>query len=59
MVLPWISHILCSFIPALIMCKLGADVVELIKTTLPMDGLAMKLYLQLDHYYHVSELQSY
>ena len=24
------------------MCKLGADVVELIKTTLPMDGLAMK-----------------
>ena len=42
MVLPWISHILCSFIPALIMCKLGADVVELIKTTLPMDGLAMK-----------------
>mgnify|MGYP000284904546 CR=1 FL=1 len=43
MVLPWISHILCSFIPALIMCKLGADVVELIKTTLPMDGLAMKL----------------
>ena len=36
MVLPWISHILCSFIPALIMCKLGADVVELIKTTLPM-----------------------
>ena len=42
MVLPWISHILCSFIPALIMCKLGAAVVELIKTTLPMDGLAMK-----------------
>ena len=42
MVLPWISHILCSFIPALIMCKLGADVVELIKTTLPMVGLAMK-----------------
>ncbi len=24
------------------MCKLGADVVELIKTTLPMDGIAMK-----------------
>ena len=35
MVLPWISHILCSFIPALIMCKLGSsDVVELIKTTI-------------------------
>lgn len=40
--LPWISHILCSFIPTLIMCKMGAGVVELIKTTLPMDGLAMK-----------------
>lgn len=40
--LPWISHLLCSFIPTMIMCKLGADVVELIKNTLPMDGLAMK-----------------
>ncbi len=40
--LPWLSHILCSFIPTLIMCKMGAGVVELIKTTLPMDGLAMK-----------------
>lgn len=40
--LPWISHILCSFIPTMIMCKLGADVVELIKTALPMDGIAMK-----------------
>ena len=43
MVLPWISHILCSFIPTIIMCKLGADVVELIKTTLPMDGIAILL----------------
>ena len=40
--LPWISHFFFSFIPTLIMCKLGADVVELIKETLPMDGLAMK-----------------
>lgn len=40
--LPWISHFLCSFIPTMIMCKLGADVVELIKNTLPMDGIAMK-----------------
>ena len=40
--LPWISHLICSFIPTLIMCKLGANVVELIKTTLPMDGIAMK-----------------
>lgn len=40
--LPWISHLICSFIPTVIMCKLGADVVELIKQTLPMDGIAMK-----------------
>ncbi len=40
--LPWISHLICSFIPTVIMCKLGANVVEMIKTALPMDGLAMK-----------------
>lgn len=40
--LPWISHLICSFIPTMIMCKMGASVVELIKTTLPMDGIAMK-----------------
>ena len=40
--LPWISHFLCSFIPTVLMCKMGADVVELIKTALPMDGIAMK-----------------
>ncbi len=40
--LPWISHILCSLIPTMIMCKLGANVVEVIKTALPMDGIAMK-----------------
>ena len=40
--LPWISHLICSFNPTVIMCKLGADVVEMIKAALPMDGLAMK-----------------
>ena len=40
--LPWISHLICSFIPTMIMCKLGANVVDVIKTTLPMDGIAMK-----------------
>ncbi|HIQ75508.1 MAG TPA: PTS sugar transporter subunit IIC [Candidatus Cottocaccamicrobium excrementipullorum] len=39
--LPWISHLICSFIPTVIMCKLGANVVEMIKTVLPMDGIAM------------------
>ncbi|MEG0593509.1 MAG: PTS sugar transporter subunit IIC, partial [Coprobacillus sp.] len=42
MVLPWISHIICSFIPTLIMCKMGAPMVDLIKAYLPMDGVAMK-----------------
>lgn len=41
MVLPWISHILCSFIPTLVMCKMGAPMVDMIKTYLPMDGIAM------------------
>ena len=41
MVLPWISHIICSFIPTLIMCKMGAPMVDMIKTYLPMDGVAM------------------
>ncbi|MDD3186551.1 MAG: PTS sugar transporter subunit IIC [Anaerostipes sp.] len=40
--LPWISHIVCSFVPALVMCKLGVPVVNAIKANLPMDGLAMK-----------------
>lgn len=42
MVLPWISHLICSFIPTVIMCKMGANVVDLIKVALPMDGIAMK-----------------
>ena len=42
MVLPWISHIICSFIPAMIMCKMRTPMVDLIKTYLPMDGIAMK-----------------
>lgn len=40
--LPWLSHFACSFIPTMIMCKLGANVVEVIKNALPMDGIAMK-----------------
>lgn len=40
--LPWISHICFSLIPTVIMCKLGANVVDAIKVALPMDGIAMK-----------------
>jgi PTS system mannose-specific IIC component len=42
MVYPWVSHILFSFIPTMIMVKMGAPMVDMIKNYLPMDGLAMK-----------------
>ena len=40
--LPWISHIVCSFIPTFIICLAGAGMVDTIKEVLPMDGVAMK-----------------
>jgi PTS system mannose-specific IIC component len=40
--LPWISHIICSFIPTFVITMLGSNMVDLIKSYLPMDGLAMK-----------------
>lgn len=40
--LPWISHLLFSFIPTLLMCKWGADAVTALKDALPMDGIPMK-----------------
>ena len=40
--LPWISHLVCSFLPTFIICLVGAYMVELIKTALPMDGIPMK-----------------
>jgi PTS system mannose-specific IIC component len=39
---PWVSHIVFSFVPTLIMCKLGATAVTAMKDALPMDGLPMK-----------------
>lgn len=42
LVLPWISHFICSFIPTFIICYFGSDMVQIIKDYLPMDGLAMK-----------------
>ncbi len=42
MVFPWISHLLCSFIPTFIICKVGVNMVDLMKAYLPMDGIAMK-----------------
>jgi PTS system mannose-specific IIC component len=42
MVYPWISHIICSFIPTFIITISGEYMVEIIKNYLPMDGIAMK-----------------
>ena len=41
-VLPWVSHILFSFIPTVVICMAGPTMVDLMKEYLPMDGLAMK-----------------
>ena len=39
---PWISHILFSFIPTVVICMAGPTMVDLMKEYLPMDGLFMK-----------------
>ena len=39
---PWISHFIFSFIPTMLICKFGTNVVDLIKDYLPMDGIPMK-----------------
>ena len=40
--LPWISHLICSFIPTVLITMAGADMVDLMKAYMPMDGIAMK-----------------
>ena len=42
MVLPWISHIICSFIPTFAIALAGQGMVDTLLANLPMDGLAMK-----------------
>ena len=41
-VLPWIGHILFSFLPTFVICLAGAPMVQAMKEFLPMDGIAMK-----------------
>lgn len=41
-VFPWVSHILFSFIPTVVICMAGPTMVDLMKQYLPMDGVAMK-----------------
>ena len=45
--LPWISHIICSFIPTFIITYLGSDMIKVIQTYLPMDGVFMMTILTL------------
>lgn len=40
--LPWISHLVCSFIPTVLITLAGSSMVDLMKAYLPMDGIAMK-----------------
>ena len=42
MVLPWISHIVCSFIPAFVIVYFGGDMVTTLLNSMPMDGIPMK-----------------
>ncbi len=40
--LPWVSHFVCSFLPTVVITLMGSSMVDLIKSYLPMDGIAMK-----------------
>ena len=40
--LPWLSHFLCSFLPTVVITMAGSSMVDLMKVSLPMDGIAMK-----------------
>lgn len=40
--LPWISHIICSFIPAFVITSMGSSMVKVMKVALPMNGIPMK-----------------
>lgn len=42
MVLPWISHIVCSFLPTFLLVYFGGDAVNNLLASLPMDGVPMK-----------------
>ncbi|RVU97406.1 PTS sugar transporter subunit IIC [Coriobacteriales bacterium OH1046] len=42
-VLPWISHIIFSFVPTVVICMAGEPMVQLMKEYLPMDGYAMRV----------------
>jgi mannose PTS system EIIC component len=39
---PWVSHMIFSFLPTLLMTHFGAQAVTALRTALPMDGIPMK-----------------
>ncbi|WDF82604.1 PTS sugar transporter subunit IIC [Lacticaseibacillus pabuli] len=39
---PWLSHVVFSFLPTMILTHYGATAVTALRTALPMDGIAMK-----------------
>ncbi|MBC6342761.1 PTS sugar transporter subunit IIC [Lactobacillus kimbladii] len=39
---PWLSHLVFSFLPTLLMTHFGAEAVTALRTALPMDGIPMK-----------------
>ena len=39
---PWVSHLVFSFLPTLLMTHFGAQAVTALRTALPMDGIPMK-----------------
>lgn len=39
---PWVSHALFSFLPTMLMTYYGSSAVTALRSTLPMDGIAMK-----------------
>ena len=42
MVLPWIFHIICSFLPTFLLVYFGGDAANNLLASLPMDGIPMK-----------------
>ncbi|MDO4467493.1 MAG: PTS sugar transporter subunit IIC [Bacillota bacterium] len=42
---PWIAHFFFSFLPSLILCRFGYEIVETIKIILPLNSIIMKTIL--------------
>lgn len=45
LIYPWIAHFFLSFLPALIICRFGYEIVNIIQSVLPLDNIIMKTIL--------------